>query len=59
MDVYGKNPEEEIDGQDKNMIDVIQRISKLNTILFIFSQFKFEMNNLTELMDHGSWIMEC
>ena len=58
MNVYEKNPEEEIDGQDQNMIDVIQRIGKLNTQVFIFSQFKFEMNNLTELTLHGLWNVE-
>ena len=58
IDIYGKNPEEEIDGQDKNMIDVIQRIDHLNILLFIFSQFKFEMNNLTELTLIGKWNAE-
>ena len=58
MDIYGKNPEGEIDDEDQNMIDVIQRISILNTLLFIFSQFKFEMNNLTELTLHGKWDAE-
>ena len=52
--IFGKNPQK-IDGQDKNMIDVIQRISKLNTQVFIFLRFKFEMNNLTELTLFKWW----